>query len=464
MKKALILITLPLILSISCTQKGYQDEILPLQLSENNRFFEDSEGNPFFWLGDTGWLLFTKLSREEAETYLQDRADKGFNVIQAMVLHTLSACNFYGDSALVGRNTAMPVQTEGNLISDPEQYDYWDHVDFVVDLASQKGLHMALVPVWGSNVKGGHVSMEQAEAYASFLAGRYGNRDNIIWLNGGDTPGDNATETWKLIGNTLRAQDPKHLITFHPRGRMQSSWWFHEEPWLDFNMFQSGHRRYDQDDTELCYGEDNWRYAADDYSKTPVKPTLDGEPSYEGIPQGLHDTTEPYWTDKDVRRYAYWSVFAGCAGFTYGHNAIMQFYKPEDERPAYGARDYWNDAMHAPGAGQMQYLKKLMLSRPYFDRIPDPSIVGSTQGERYDYQAATRGKDYIFIYTYNGRDIEVNLGTIGGQFIKVSWFNPRSGEVQVIGDFENTGTRTFNPPGEARDGNDWVLIIDSIIS
>ena len=92
-------------------------------------------------------------------------------------------------------------------------------------------------------------------------------------------------------------------------------------------MFKSGHRRYDQDTADLAYGEDNWKYAADDYSKIPVKPTLDGEPSYEGIPQGLLDTTQPCWTDKEIRRYAYWSVFAGCCGFTYGHNAVMQFYK-----------------------------------------------------------------------------------------------------------------------------------------
>ena len=141
---------------------------------------------------------------------------------------------------------------------------------------------------------------------------------------------------------------------------MKSSMWFHQESWLDFNMFQSGHRRYDQDDTELNYGEDNWRYALDDYTQIPVKPTLDGEPSYEGIPQGLHDPSEPYWTDRDVRRYAYWSVFAGCCGFTYGHSGVMQFYKPEDEDPAYGARDYWYDAIHAPGAAQMMHLKNLM--------------------------------------------------------------------------------------------------------
>ena len=99
-------------------------------------------------------------------------------------------------------------------------------------------------------------------------------------------------------------------------------------PWLDFNMFQSGHRRYDQDDTPGAKGEANWRYVNEDYAKEPPKPTLDGEPSYENIPQGLHDPKQPYWTDMECRRYAYWSVFAGSAGHTYGNNAVMQMHKP----------------------------------------------------------------------------------------------------------------------------------------
>jgi hypothetical protein len=46
----------------------------------------------------------------------------------------------------------------------------------------------------------------------------------------------------------------------HPFGRTQSSGWFHQENWLDFNMFQSGHRDYAQDinQADLRYGEDNW--------------------------------------------------------------------------------------------------------------------------------------------------------------------------------------------------------------
>ena len=309
-----------LFLMAACTVKQSQQESgMPLlKVSENGRFFQQEDGKPFFWLGDTGWLLFAKLTREDAEKYLEDRKEKGFNVIQVMVLHTVGAKNIYGDSALVNKNVAQPLVTEGNDFSDPEQYDFWDHMDYVIDLAAQKHLYMALVPVWGNNVKDGYVTLEQGAAYAKWIANRYKDRKNIIWLNGGDTFGNDSTTIWNAIGNGLNNTDPNHLITFHPRGRCSSTDWFHNEKWLDFNMVQSGHRRYDQDDTERGYGQDNWRYMADDYKMMPAKPTIDGEPSYEGIPHGLHDVNQPFWNDADVRRYGYWSVFAGAFGYTYG--------------------------------------------------------------------------------------------------------------------------------------------------
>jgi hypothetical protein len=117
-----------------------------------------------------------------------------------------------------------------------------------------------LVPVWGSNIKNGNVSQKQALKYAQWLAERFKSKSNIIWLNGGDIKGSDSTETWNGIGNTIKNICPSQLMTFHPFGRTQSSIWFHNKPWLDFNMFQSGHRRYDQDTTGLCYGQDNWKY------------------------------------------------------------------------------------------------------------------------------------------------------------------------------------------------------------
>lgn len=444
----------------SCDKKGQVvdfAEVRPpaLKVSDNGRFLQTEDGDPFFWLGDTGWLLFTKLSREDAEAYLTDRHAKGFNVIQVSLIHTLDAVNYYGDSALINKSVAHPRIKE-------EEYDYWDHVDYVLSLAAGKGIYLALVPVWGSNVKNGHVTFEESQVYARWLANRFKDKTNIIWLNGGDTFGSDSTRIWNAIGESLSNGAGKQLVTFHPRGRCSSADWFHQTDWLDFNMVQSGHRRYDQDDTPRGYGQDNWRYIVDAYNLKPVKPVIDGEPSYEGIPQGLHDVSQPYWNHNDVRRYAYWSVFAGAFGFTYGHNAVMQFYVRTDKKPAYGAKEYWDIAINSPGASQMKYLKKLMLSRSYFDRVPAQDILVENQRDKYHYLVATKGRNYALIYTYMGDTISVNLDHLEANAVKASWFCPRTGAVTQIDTFTCDGVMKFDAPGPIQEGNDWVLVLDYI--
>jgi Protein of unknown function (DUF4038)/Putative collagen-binding domain of a collagenase len=439
------------------------NEFSRLTVSSNGHYLMTKNGKPFFWLGDTGWLLFSKLTREEADEYLEDRRKKGFNVIQVMVLHSLDDVNVYGDSALTDENVAKPKVKPGKTFNNKTEYDFWDHVDYIIDEGAKKGLYMALVPVWGSLVRQGLVNRRQAKIYAAWLANRYKNKPNIIWINGGDILGSDSLDVWNTIGNTLHAIDENHLVTFHPRGRTISSIWFQNAKWLQLNMFQSGHRNYAQDTASnepFRFGEDNWKYVNLVYNKKPVKPVLDGEPSYEGIPYGLHDTTLARWQDKDVRRYAYWSVFAGAAGFTYGDNAVIQMHKPGDKNAAYGANKYWFQAINDPGSSQIIWLKKLVLSKSYFDRIPDISLVAD-QGKRYNYIAATRGKDYAFFYDYMGRTFKVNMGKIRGSKVKATWYNPAKGTKKLIGLFVNKGVHNFRPPGEEEEGNDWVLILES---
>jgi hypothetical protein len=103
-----------------------------------------------------------------------------------------------------------------------------------------------------------------------------------------------------------------------------------------------------------------------------------------------------------------------------------------------------------------------MLSKPYFERIPANDLLAELQGEKYDYLAVTRGKDYVFVYTWNGRDIALNLQTMPGSEYEASWFNPRTGIFSEAGVHRNTGILNFDPPGEKSPGNDWVLILERI--
>jgi hypothetical protein len=462
-RKHLFFLSFVLLLSFSSRSysQNYPWDNGKVIVSSNHRFLQFENGKPFFWLFDTGWQLFAKCTREEAVQYLDDRKAKGFTGIQCMVIHGVPEIDRYGDSAFTENDPRRIRTTEGKNYRVQGEYDFWDHIEFVVDAAAQRGLYIGLVPVWGSVVKQGFFDEESAKTYAEFLAHRFKDKPNIFWIVGGDIQGDSCRTVWETIGSTLKKNDPNHLITFHPYGRTQSSSWFHRSSWLDFNMFQSGHRNYTQDNSVKHFGEDNWRYVLDDYTKIPPKPTLDGEPSYENIPQGLHDTTQPYWNSNDVRRYAYWSVFAGACGHTYGDNAVMQFYRMSDRKPAYGARTYWNEAIHDTGSFQMRYLENLILSRPYFERLNDQSVVAGPAGEKYDYVIVSRGKEYLMAYTYTGSRFRLAMGAVPGPEVRAWWFNPRSGEASSIGQVGNKGIVEFTPPGESRQGNDWVLVLDA---
>ncbi|MFC5283580.1 glycoside hydrolase family 140 protein [Pedobacter alpinus] len=431
-----------------------------LRVSSNGHYIQTGDGHPFFWQGDTAWLLFQRLNRDEVKQYFENRKAKGFNVVQCIFYQSYNDSNAYGDSAYVDKDLTKPKHTPGNDPNDKDQYDFWDHADYIADVAEQNGIYLAIAPTWGQLVlRDKQMTKEKAKLFATHLANHFKDKPNIIWVNGGSAKPEVNTDIWETIGSTIKENDPNHLITFHPFGRMQSSTIFNDAKWLDVNMFTSGHRNYSQDNTSRKVGEDSWMYVLEDFAKSPVKPTIDGEPSYESLPQGLHDQTQPYWNAADVRRYAYWSVFAGACGHVYGQNSVRQVYKEGVNKPESGAKITFVKALDDEGAFQMQYVKNLMLSRPYFDRVNDQSLV-LDNGEKYDRVLATRGKDYLMAYVYNGRDFTLKMGGISGSKVKAWWFNPKTGKAQVAGTYPNKGTVSFNPPNEKLDGNDWVLVLD----
>ena len=61
-----------------------------LRVASDHRHLVTETGAPFFWMGDTAWELFHRLSREEAREYLDCRAEQGFTMLQAVALAELS--------------------------------------------------------------------------------------------------------------------------------------------------------------------------------------------------------------------------------------------------------------------------------------------------------------------------------------------------------------------------------------
>ena len=423
-----------------------------LKVADNQRFLMHENGTPFFWQGDTGWLLPERLDRAEAEYYLQRCREAGYNVVQVQVVDGVPAYNIYGQPS-------HPLPT-----AKQSGYGYWDHLDYIVDMAAQHGIYIGMVAIWGGLVKDGKLSVDEAKKYGTFLANRYKDCPNIIWFMGGDIQGDVKPEVWNALATSIKAIDKNHLMTYHPRGRYTSARWWSKAEWIDFHTFQSGHRKYGQrmgnkdypipDNTE----EDNWMYVDSTWNYNPVKPVLDAEPSYEDIPMGLHDKKEPHWRASDVRRYAYWSVFAGSCGHTYGHNAIMQMLKPGYPTSYGEAGDVktWYQALNDPGFNQMKSLRQLILTFPYFERIPDQSIIVEN-GVQYERLIATRGSDYLLVYNYTSRPMKLDLTKISGQKKRVWWMNAGTGGLRYLGEFDNK-VLTFRMHKQGFGVEDGVLI------
>lgn len=448
----------------------------------NPHYIQYQDGSPFFWLGDTGWEMLHRLNREEIAIYLENRRAKGFNVIQTVIvsefIHMDKATNYYNDSIFVGENPERPAITPGSNPDNANEYDFWDHVDYVVKTAETKGLYLALVPSWGEWViprsdKSLFNTTDQAYQYGWFIGNRYKKSPNLIWILGGDRHPDervNGLELWRAMAegiadgvngekkNDGKADYTTTLMTYH--SFESSSKWFHNDPWIDFHMWGSYHA-----DVNISK---SFEQSLADWKLPNPKPTINGEPNYEGHGINYAIDDNGVFTSTDVRVAAYWSVFSGSAGITYGAQPIWQFTDASRKKLSSKTFMNWKEGLELPGATQVGYLKKLMESRPMQDLVPDPSLISSGQGSCSGYSAAIRGKSHLFVYIPTGNKITLKLGIISGNLIKATWFNPRNGENTAIGEFDNSGERSFDVPGMSKElawlksgrGCDWVLVID----
>lgn len=425
----------------------------PLRVDESHRFLVQADGSPFFYLGDTEWELFHRPTLEEAKLILADRASKGFTVIQGVILAE------YGGLSVPNRNGDLPLRD-----NDPTHpiEAYFRHVDAVVEAANGLGLVMGLLPTWGDkwNKKWGQgpeiFTPENAKAYGEFLGRRYKDR-KVIWILGGDRPveNDRHREIIRAMAAGLeRGDDGAHLMTYHPSGGSSSADHFRDEPWLDFNMLQSGHSR----------DRDNAAMIRKDYEHKPAKPCLDGEPGYEDHPDRF-DAKNGYLDAADVRRFAYWALLSGACGHTYGCHDIWQFYDPQRFPAVTAARTPWREAMKLPGSGQMKHVCDLFASRPFLKLVPDDGLIASEPGSKQDRARAARANDgsYAFIYLPTGHPVAIKLAVLGKNTMKGTWFDPRDGSsrpAEARRDGDDPAIPTFIPPTSGR-GQDWVLILDA---
>jgi Protein of unknown function (DUF4038)/Putative collagen-binding domain of a collagenase len=418
---------------------------LRLKVSPNGRYFVDQRDKPFFYLGDTCWLLFQRLNRAELDEYLKDRAEKGFTVIQAYVVRGLGKQHPDGNSSLLD---ATPL-----IDRDPTRpnEEFFKNVDYAVNRANELGLVMGLV-----TAKSWHVTdhsekvfdEKNAYTFGKFLGERYKN-NAVMWFPGGDSAPGKYEAVWVAMAKGLKdGSDGRHLVCYHGQGSSSSSMWFHKADWLDFNSIQSGHH----------FGSDSYAFVSKDYALAPAKPTVDMEPAYENHPTG---EGKPRIDSHKVRSQAYSAMLAGAAGHGYGALDLFWFYKDADGPfPKNGFQD-WRTAMTYEGSRQVGLMRRLFEQRPWHKMVPDQSAIASQQDDGKHRIVAGRAEDgsFLIAYTPRGQPVSIHMNKLGGSPVTAQWYDPRDGSWKAIGQYPNQGIREFVPPSHGEQ-DDWVLVLE----
>jgi hypothetical protein len=405
-----------------------RDPAYPVKIGDNRRYLVDQNNVPFLLQGDAPWSLIVGLTKPEAEQYLENRRQKGFNTLMVNLIEHKFCAN-----PPRNRDGEGPFTTPGDFSTPNEKY--FAQADWVIKKAGEKGIQVLLAPAylgyagldegWYEEVLANGPA--KCRDYGRYLGKRYKDFDNLVWLISGDRNPGEALEGVRALALGIKENDPRHLFTAHVAPEHSPVEEYPNETWLDFNTTYTYKLVHDS----LLH----------DYNRRPLRPFILIESTYEG---------EHNASAVQIRRQAYWAILCGATGQIMGNRPLWLF------DPG------WQAAMDAAGSVGTMHLKRLFESRAWHELIPDQKHVAVTAGlgefNGLDYLAAARAYDgsTVIAYMPSRRRVAVDMAKISGSQAKAWWFDPRTGKATAIGVFPTRGARDFTPPGEG----DWVLVLD----
>ncbi|MCB0688598.1 MAG: DUF4038 domain-containing protein, partial [Saprospiraceae bacterium] len=255
---------------------------------------------------------------------------------------------------------------------------------------------------------------------------RYRSNDHIIWVLGGDVQADFGGDflghyrsmaegiIFGITGQNIAWNENSPywnyaLMTYHPDGSpmKNSSTWFHDDAWLDFNMIET-----------FVNVNSVYEAVTQDYTLSdPIKPTVMGEPAYEN-----HPGKEGPIAAIQVRRQGWQSFFAGAAGFTYG-----AFRDSLGNGPLFSPFNHWEKTLNWEGAKSLAFLKSFCLENNWPHWKPNQKILGEGQKEGEYLKTAVQLSDHYYLIYFPDRSTQMLIFNSGFSEVFGSWYNPKNG-------------------------------------
>jgi hypothetical protein len=421
---------------ISCALAG--NPVFPLRVSPNGCYLEDRMGHPFLITGDSAWSLIADLSNKDAELYLADRQQRGFNTILVSLIEHKFARN-----APLNTDGQGPFLARGDFLRPNDRY--FDKAEQVLEAASRRGMLVLLVPAYlgaGGASEGWYKEMvavgpEALRSYGRYLGRRFSKFSNVIWVEGGDyDPPDKY-----LIGSLaegIAEGDPNALQTVHANRDTVTGDYWRGADWLAI-------------DTVYTY-EDTATAVLARYREGPARPFFLIESQYEN---------EHRVDDGEIRKIAYGALLSGASGQIFGNNPIWHF----NGMGLFAASTTWKDALSSRGAQSMTYLARLFGGLSWWLLEPDQGKLLKTFHGAADASAiasyAANGS-FALIYVKDATALTIDLDSLSDKTKLIRWYDPSSGGFTTIADDGQTrGLKELPAPAEPNQfgGRDWVLVI-----
>lgn len=470
----------------------------PLKVSGNQRYLVDQNNVPFPILGDSGWEVAHNLVRADQDTYLADRAARGFNalIVEAIehkfttkkppmdfasnlpFTRRLDAATYTGSpngtDSTSGSGTIVAGPTFGadpysNINAQAPDFTYpgsayWAEMDSYIGRAAGRGMVVFLFPAyvgWGGGDEGwmrelvannavigaggvagqsyGNASKSRAWNYGAWLANHYSNYANIVWVAGGDYGGYDSAESSavsQLIAGMKSVPNQKSTLW--------TSHWARPSFGSDLSQFSG------QFGLESIYTNvDAALQARTGYTRAGARPAIVIEGLYEDNPNA----------GGPVRKLQWASLFGAPAGQFFGATAMW----------AVGSQ--WRSAMDTPGTREQALLNGFVRSIPWQGLVPSglngqKTIVVSNNGTGSgDYVACAASAVLAGCYVPPGwarGNFGVDATVLSAPF-RARWLNPTTGAYTLVSNnVTNSGVVTFTPPGNNGSGaTDWVLVLDT---
>ena len=478
----------------------------PLSVSANGRYLVQANGTPFLICADATWSIFVDIPLAGLSSFLGTIAAQGFNAVSGNAIeHHFSVVKppkerggllpftqrMDGTSYTGSPNgTTGASGTQGQFASDnysnisnqaPDctfvNNSYWVVLETILDACLANGL---LVFVWpgylGFNAgdegwagemvawdavtgAGGFTGQPFADPtktkmwnYGAWLAARWKNYGNIIWVMGGDygsgthplTGPQSAAASNLMAGMKSVAGQQSLLFTGH---------WDRSSLSTDTALAAGSF------DVNGCYSDDaTAELARRGYAASPTKPVVGLEAYYEDSAVG---GSAPW------RKYLYWQFVGGIAGGFFGNEQLWRF---DDGTPG---TDY-TTLLSTQSTNDAVRQFSLWRTLPWH-RLKPSGLGGmgtlitagggtaSPQSTDYVAAAATSEGDLLVAYVPPAHTGTITVSmTVMAASARARWFDPTNGTFTQIGVVANTGTHVFTLPGTNSAGDaDFLLVLDT---